>query len=84
MAKEKGTAKVKGQEKESAECQRPVRMQGQGAVKDRKQKAEGRKQKGGRATAKGGTRQRGQAHLPNLELDDSNSRAPIERLSKLD
>jgi hypothetical protein len=37
MAKEKGTAKVKQQEKESAECQRLVRMQEQGAVKDRRQ-----------------------------------------------
>jgi len=37
MAKEKATAKLKGQEKESAECQRPVRMQELGAAKDRRQ-----------------------------------------------
>jgi len=36
MVKEKGRAKAKVQEKESAECQRLVRMQGQGAVKDRR------------------------------------------------
>jgi len=73
-------------EKVLAESQPLVTMQGQevGAGKGRRQRAEGREQKGGRASAKGGTKRRGRAHLPNLELDDLNCRLLIERLSKLD
>jgi hypothetical protein len=84
MAKAMGMAKVK--EKDLAEFQRPVRMQGQGAGagKGTRQQAEGSKQKRERASAKGGTRRRGRAHLPNPELDDLNWRFLIERLSMLD
>ena len=75
----KGMARAK--EKELAESQPLVTMQGQeaGAEKGRRQQAEGSKQKG----KHGGTR-RGRARLPNLELDDLNCRFLIERLSKLE
>jgi hypothetical protein len=83
---EMGKEMAKAREKDLAETQRLVTMQGQeaGTGKSRRQQAEGRKQKGGRARAKGGTRRQGRAHPPNLELDDLNCRFLIERLSKLD
>ena len=84
MAKEKGRAKIRV--KDLAEPPRLVGMQGQEteAVKGRRQKAEGSKEKGKCASAKGRRRRRGQAHLPNFELDDWNCPFLIERLSKLD
>jgi hypothetical protein len=82
----RGMAKPKVKVKELAETQPPVRMQAQEAEagKSRRRRAEGSKRKGKRATAKGGTRRRGRAHLPNPELDDLNCRFLIEWLSKLD
>ena len=84
MAKGRGTVTAKVTE--SLESQRLVKMQGPeaGAITDRRQRAEGRKQKGGRARARREARRRGQAHLPHLELDDLNCQSLIERLSKLD
>jgi hypothetical protein len=83
---EMGRGMAKAKEKGLPESQRLVMMQGQeaGAGKGRRQQAEGCKQKGGGARAKGETRQRGQAHLPHLELADLNCQSLIERPSKLD
>jgi hypothetical protein len=80
--KERVTAKVT----ESLESQWLVKTQAldAGALIDRRQRTECRKQKGGRARARREARRRGQAHLPHLELDDLNCQSLIERLSKLD